>query len=390
VPTDELEEQIAAYFGWLEEQLGVELRAERAVASERRRWRFTAIAAGVAAVVALVGVLLVRSAPDRRVTTDSTPMATSASTAGPTTTDEPSPSSTPPVAEASTWAPVHLPPGYRVIGVYRGLAAQMGGSEAADVDPLERPVRPFIGFTVMTTHGPPVYVSDEGDLSPSNQPPTATIQTIEGVGELFGHTLTTIDGTVLRIGWPWIDEQPRDEQIAQVARALAPVSDVQLDALDHDAQTYLGQLPQIDAVVLGGYEIVHRLGGGHEPGAICVRIGTDQGCRPKVGNPNTPADQRQAAASVLVGDAWVIAGTNLGALQIDLDTVDFAWCSAREDGTVVASLALSATIANGVDYFLVEVPDDVDFVRLCVPDGTTLEAASTGVLVRPDTGVDNG
>ncbi|MBI5089815.1 MAG: hypothetical protein HZB15_13415 [Actinobacteria bacterium] len=383
MPTDELEEQIAAYFGWLEDQLGVELRPEPVSSAERRRRWWPAIAAGAAAVVALAGVVVIRSEPDRRVTTDSTPLSTTAATAEPTTTDEPSPYSTALAAGPLTWAPVNLPDGMRVIAVYRGLAARMGGEDDT-LDPLDRPVLPYVGFIVVAADGSSVWVSNEGNLSPSNQPPSASIQTIEGVGELFGHTLTTSDGTVMRIGWPYVaGGQPSDDQIVEVARALTPVSDAELDAMDQDAQAFLARLPQTDAVDLGGFQIVRRAAGDDGPGAICVRAGPNEGCRLAIGNPNRPPEQRLTAASVVVGDAWVIAGTSLGSASVDLEILDRALCSARADGSIVTTLAMSTTVANGVEYFLADVPPEVDFVRICQVEDTGLRPNSTGVLVRP-------
>jgi hypothetical protein len=113
----QLEQQLAEYFGWLEQHLGTTMSPPGAIALHSPTRRRIAWAAAASVVVLATTTAIIVSGRDSAPSIDS---ATTNSVAVPSTSVVPS-TSPGASAEGSLWAPINLPDTMEVVGVYSGV-----------------------------------------------------------------------------------------------------------------------------------------------------------------------------------------------------------------------------------------------------------------------------
>jgi hypothetical protein len=267
--------------------------------------------------------------------------------------------------------------------VYRGLRTDLSDSPH---------VVPYTSFVVWDGTETMVQLSTSSVSPVVDSPtdgPSETPVSIEGVGELRGATLTTVDGSVIQIGIPLggyslSHTELSPEQIEAIARGLSQVDEDDLEGLDARAAAALHVLPELEVIDVADQQIVLRgVAAGLPPAAICVRIAAAETCRPDPSNQNSPRALRLSLASGAVDGRWFMAGYGLGSAGLDGREAPRSICSANADGTITGELEVQTTEQDGVTYFLTEVPDGVDYARLCLLDGDPPSANSSGISIRP-------
>ncbi len=377
MPTDDLlEHQLASYFGWLEDQLDVPMTcpdvASAPPAARHHRLSVGLVTVGLVIVATSLAIRFTKPADHIVTSAESTVDSVATTPTDPATSFDASTTVAP--VEPIAWAPVNLPDGLELVAVYRGLTTD--ALESTDVVPL-------MSFMILDIDDESmIYVSDEGALNPVviAQQEDLPVVPIDGVGSLQGNTLTAEDGSVVRIGLPLIMPPVADETVLTIARSLAPVTTDELAALDRRGSEVLRSLFELGTVEIGSRVIVHRGSDPTRPAALCVRDGAEETCRPDTGHRQDPPDERLLVASLTVGDVWIVAGHSLA---FDGAVSDRAICSATQDGQIIAALDVTSVTVADAEYFLSEVPANVNFTRLCVLDREPPTPNSTGITARP-------
>ncbi|MEQ1699896.1 MAG: hypothetical protein ABMA25_07295 [Ilumatobacteraceae bacterium] len=238
------------------------------------------------------------------------------------------------------------------------------------------------------------YIHVDVDRYPNSRPMASVRQTEFGLvltsadGNFIGlpdTTLLTADGEVAHIGGPF-GATISPEQGVAIAAAMRPATADELGGLQQAANASLTAAPSAGSFVLGSYTLTVR-GDATEPVALCIRGASGSSCSYNDVRRDGSSRSDVSNTSVLLDDTWFITGYGLGFRVMTEGQTDTTYpmqfCSANADGSLIALLPAERMSAVDREYFLVAVPDDVGFVRVCIDVDGELRPNSTGVTVRP-------
>lgn len=484
---DDLQGQLADYFGWLERDLGTTMRP--AARPQRRPRRRLALAGAAAAVAALVATAVIMRDDDSRSVAPAASPTTATSVIG----VAPTPAET----DELTWAPLALPPTMEVVDTSETVdfgwtvgdtitRAQQFVRLAEDgstvVASLSLTVRPAEGDEIAAwipngeVHGLPAIIStpslteasvwwvedgrvvsadargyDSGELLALVEPiewravreegfnpasiaggltllydsdlraprhftsyllqdlerdvfirvsvsapprgfefrvhPVKNGVLVESEQTRFRWVLVADDGAGVYVGYsPWTPEIDL-EQATAIAEAMRLSDRSTLDELGADGSRRLAQQSLLATVPIGDRLLQLRGGTTDEPVALCVEGRAGTGCAYNDIDRDGDPFPDGASVSVVVDDEWLVIGYDIGSVGITEGQTSLSYprqfCSASEDGSLIAALPDERASVDDREYFTVAVPAEVGYVRMCIDVDGELSPNSSGMRKRP-------